>query len=128
MVKGVFDEKIPLLSPEIFGLIRGIIFGLLFILCSQGNGFWRLFCARKKKQTEQTEAYSVYLVEEGGLELCSRVRLLTQAIAFIDLWFESTNFRIQIEKTKSNHESDCLLFGGRGWIRTTEVVDVRFTV
>ena len=30
--------------------------------------------------------------------------------------------------TKSTDESQCFLHGGRGWIRTTEVGDVRFTV
>ena len=43
------------------------------------------------------------------------------------VWFESTLSFVLCKRKKSN-QTITLLAGGRGWIRTTEVIDDRFTV
>ena len=43
------------------------------------------------------------------------------------VWFSSTPSFVLFKRKKSN-QTITLLAGGRGWIRTTEVIDDRFTV
>ena len=44
------------------------------------------------------------------------------------VWFESTHKRLFYKIKKRVTETITLSSGGRGWIRTTEVIDDRFTV
>ena len=44
------------------------------------------------------------------------------------VWFSSTHKRIFYKIKKRVTEMITLFSGGRGWIRTTEVIDDRFTV
>ena len=66
MVKGVFDEKIPLLSSDYFGLLRGIFIGLLFSFCSQRDCFSAVLLVPIK--SEKPLKIAVFVVEEGGFE------------------------------------------------------------
>ena len=66
MVKGVFEEKSPLLNSEVIGLLRGIFVGLL---CSFGGKMdlfsFILFCPEKAKNRLFKR---FFVVEEGGFE------------------------------------------------------------
>ncbi len=79
----------------------------------------------KKSRSEERD----FLVGAGGFErLCLSISLreTSDCVRLRRVWFEST-FTLS-KQNKKDTRKDIFFLGGSGWIRTTEVVDNRFTV
>ena len=94
-----------------------------FILC--GSHPPRVFVLYKKKK-EQSNDYSFSWWKRVGSSFAREFACYASRRIYI-VWFSSTPSFVLCKRKKSN-QTITLLAGGRGWIRTTEVIDDRFTV
>ena len=126
MVKGVFDEKSPSKGNSFEGNFIWLKMNYLVLIFAVLATFKKSIKSRK---TAFSSGFSWWkrvdslLADRRSTGPSSCFYPAADCTAKTEARFESTY--------KEKHQtSGCLfgVFGGRGWIRTTEVVDVRFTV